>query len=108
MREIYNVIAQLVDANGNYADLTGYPKAVDSKTYDGDTEKARMRAYAYWHDALGAMGKREDRQLQYACIIRVSDGLQIESAKYGAFAPDPEPEPEPEPEPTPEEGTSNE
>lgn len=94
-REIYEVIAKVVDANGAYNALSGYPKVFDSNSYEGDAAKAKQRAYGAWHDALGAMGKVDTRQVQYATILRVSDGLQIETAKYGKFS---EPEPEPEPE----------
>ena len=110
VREIYEVYAQIVDANGNFADLSGYPKVVDSKNYDNDTERAKMRAYSYWHDALAKMGVRDDRQLQFATIIRVNDGQQIALECFGRIAdlPDPPPPEEapepPEQEETPEEG----
>ena len=35
-REIYEVYAKIVDANGTYNTLSGYPKVFDSKNYDGD------------------------------------------------------------------------
>lgn len=95
-REIYEVYAKIVDANGTYNTLTGYPKAFDSKLYDNDVEKARKRAYAEWHNTLGTMGTRDDRELQIAMIIRVSDGLQIAMEKIGALAELPDPEPEEE------------
>lgn len=86
MREIYEVYAKVVDANGTYNTLTGYPKAFDSKNYDNDVNKARIRAYGEWHECLGAMCKRDDRQLQIAMIIRASDGMQIERAAIGQMA----------------------
>lgn len=85
-REIYEVNAKIVDANGNFNTLDGYPKKFDSHNYNDDTEKARQRAYGEWHDVLGVMCKRDDRQLQLAYILRVSDGLVIESAVLGALA----------------------
>ena len=94
MREIYEVYAKVVDANGTYNTLSGYPKVYDSNTYNEDAEKAKANAYGAWHEALGAMYKRDDRQIQFAMILRASDGLQIECARIGAF-PAPEP-PEPE------------
>lgn len=111
VREIYEVYAQIVDANGNFADLQNYPKVVDSKNYDNNIDRAKMRAYAYLYDALAKMGVRDDRQLQFATIIRVNDGQQIALECFGRIAdlPDPPPpeeappEPEPEPEPTEEE-----
>ena len=109
-REIYEIIAKIVDANGTYSTLDGYPKVISSRTYEGDLLKTRNRAYSAWHEVLGAMYKREDRQLQLAMILRVSDGYILERATIGAFVPDPDPEPEPpeedpvdpEPEPEPE------
>lgn len=93
-REIYQVIANIVDANGTFNPLSGYPKVFDSKHYDNDLEKTRQRAYADWHDALGAMGKVDTRELQVACIIRMSDGYQIETARYGELKALPDPEAE--------------
>ncbi len=91
MREIYEVYAKVVDANGAYNTLSGYPKAFDSQSYQDDPEKAKARAYGEWHETLGAMFKRDDRQIQIAMIIRASDGVQIENARIGSFPPDPEP-----------------
>ena len=85
-REIYMVNANIVDANGNYNALDGYPKKFDSHSYNDDIEKARQRAYGEWHDVLGVMCKRDDRQLQLAYILRVSDGIVIESTVIGAIA----------------------
>ena len=99
-REIYEVYAKVVDANGAYNTLSGYPKSFDSHSYDDDIEKAEKRAYGEYYDCLGVMSKRDDRQQQIAMIIRASDGMQIEMKHIGNIAdlPDPEPEPEPEPE----------
>ena len=97
-REIYEVYAKVVDANGAYNTLSGYPMVFDSRTYDGDIEKAEKRAYGAWYECLGAMAKRDDRQKQFAMIIRASDGLQLEVMQFGAIADDPDPAP-PEEEP---------
>lgn len=93
-REIYEVYAKVVDANGAYNTLNGYPKVFDSHNYNDDAEKARNRAYGAWHECLGAMCKRDDRQVQIAMIIRASDGLQLERMVIGSIADLPEPEPE--------------
>lgn len=85
-REIYEVYAKVVDANGTYNTLNGYPKAFDSHNYNDDAQKAIQRAYGEWHECIGAMCKRDDRQEQIAMIIRVSDGLQIEKAVIGEMA----------------------
>ena len=96
MREIFEVYAKVVDSNGAYNTLSGYPKVFDSNAYDGDVEKTEVRAYGAWHEALGAMCKRDDRQLQFAMILRASDGLQIECSRLGSFPGSPTPEPEPD------------
>lgn len=88
VREIYEVYAKVVDANGAYNTLSGYPVVVDSKNYDGDLEKTKQRAYGEWYSVLSAMCKRDDRQIQIAMILRASDGLQIEKQIIGGFAPD--------------------
>lgn len=85
-REIYEVYANIVDANGSYNPLSGYPKTFDSKNYDNDLDKTRQRAYGEWHNALAAMAKVDTRQLQLAGIIRISDGLQIALERMGSLA----------------------
>ena len=93
MREIYEVYAKVVDANGNYNTLSGYPKVFDSNSYDGDTEKTRQRAYGGYHECLGAMAKIDTRQLQFAMLIDARTGQQIELERIGSLNPDaPEPE----------------
>ena len=90
-REIYIVKAYIVDANGTFNPLTGYPMTFDSKNYNHDLEKTRQRAYGQWHQALADMSKIDTRQLQVASIIRMSDGLQIERARFGYLHPLPDP-----------------
>lgn len=93
-RTLYEVTAQIVDANGSFATLSGYPKTFDSKNYGNDTDKTYKRAEGEFHDALGAMYKRDDRQIQFAMIIDVSTGIQIALGKVGELAELPDPEPE--------------
>ena len=101
-REIYRVSAMIVDANGTFNDLSGYPKTFDSHHYNDDCDKAKQRATGEWYDVMGAFAKRADRQLQLAYLTRINDGLQILSQYIGKVADLPDPEPEPEPEPTEE------
>lgn len=90
-REIFEVYAKVVDANGAYNTLSGYPKVFDSHTYNDDINKARKRAYGEYYEALGAMCKRDDRQQQIAMILRGSDGVQIETSALGTIADLPDP-----------------
>lgn len=91
-REIYEVYAKVIDSNGTYNTLSGYPKVFDSRTYDNDIERTRKRAYGEYYEALGAMCKRDDRQQQFVMIIRASDGIQIENCHLGTVADIPDPE----------------
>lgn len=96
VREIFEVYAKVVDANGNYTTLSGYPKTFDTRSYEGNYEKARQRAYAAWHKALSDMGNVDSRQVQYAMLFEGSTGRQLELFRYGKLPEDPDPEPEPE------------
>ena len=97
-RVIYEVYAKVVDANGSYNTLTGYPKTFDSRSYGGDTEKTLRRAKGEFHDTFGAMCKIDTRQLQ-TVILMTAAGQIIDRQTIGKIADDPDPEPTPEPEP---------
>ena len=93
-RECYEIHMTVVDANGTLAiDPGEYPKAVDSRSYDNDLEKTRMRAYGLLGEIEKNMSTQDTRQIQYGYIVRVSDGLQIERRKFGKLADLPDPEP---------------
>ena len=94
-REIYEVTAKIVDANGSFNTLTGYPKTFDSRSYNNDLEKTLQRAKGEWHAALDAMCKIDTRQVQVATILRISDGVQIEMERIGQLAELPDPEEDP-------------
>ena len=91
-REIFEVYAKVIDANGAYNTLSGYPKVFDSHQNGDDIEKARSKAYGEYHTVLGTMYNRFDRQQQIAMIIRASDGLQIEKVNLGTVADLPDPQ----------------
>ena len=101
-RQIYIVDAGIVDANGTYNKLSGYPKLFDSRTYDNDINKTRRRAEGDAAEAYGAMCKRDDRQLQ-TVILMTADGAVLDRKFIGKVAdlPDPEPEESIEPEDNP-------
>jgi len=61
VREIYEVYAKVVDANGAYNTLSGYPKVFDSRSYSNDIDKALKRARGGFHEVIGEMCKRDDR-----------------------------------------------
>ena len=90
-REIYEVYAKVVDANGAYNTLSGYPKVFDSHQLNDNCDKAKNRAYAEYYTTLGTMAARDDRQKQFAMILRANDGVQIEKKDFGAIASYPDP-----------------
>lgn len=106
VRTIYEVYAKIIDANGTYNTLS--TQTFDSRSYNGDTEKALKRAKGAFHEVFGAMCKRDDRQLQ-TVILMTAAGQIIDRQTIGAIAEDPDPEPELEPDNAePEENTEPE
>lgn len=95
VRNIFVVNAMIVDANGAFAQLSGYPKSFDSHNYNDDVDKAQKRAEGEFHDACSAMCKRDDRQLQTAMMMS-ADGFILMNKSYGRIADLPDPEPEPD------------
>lgn len=91
-RQIFIVSASIVDANGAYANLSGYPKTFDSHNYGDDIDKARLRAIGDASETFGAMCKRDDRQLQTVMVV-TADGFQVEKRSIGQIADLPDPEP---------------
>ena len=93
MQEIFIVHAQIVDANGTFNELSGYPKAFKSTQYENDIEKARQRALGEYHDAMGAFAKRDDRQVQNAFVMQASNGAVVAQGQFGLLPMLPDPEP---------------
>ena len=50
-RQIYLVNAMIVDANGTFNALSGYPKTFDSRNYGNDIDKAKRRAEGEFAEA---------------------------------------------------------
>ena len=89
-RQIFIVEAHIVDSNGTFNYLPGYPKTFDSRSYQGDIDKAQRRAEGDFSDIWGDMCKVDTRQIQTVTLSTV-DGFQIAHKTCGGFAPDPEP-----------------
>jgi hypothetical protein len=86
-REFYEIHLTVVDANGNVAvDPTGYPKVEDSKNRAHDLLKTLKRTMGLLGAAENSMSTQDTRQIQYAYIIRGSDGEQIEKRIFGELA----------------------
>lgn len=84
-RQIYTVNATIVDANGAFHVLDGYPKNFDSKSYGDDVDKAKKRADGDMSEAWGGMCKQDTRLIQ---TVTLSDmfGNVIEKKSMGDFA----------------------
>lgn len=89
-RQIFIVDAHIVDANGTFNYLDGYPKRFDSRSYGGDIDKAQRRAEGDMSEAWGAMCKVDTRQIQTVTLMTV-DGFQLEKKTMGQFPEEPEP-----------------
>ena len=83
MRQIFIVNAYIVDANGTFNALTGYPKTFDSKNYGGDIDKTQRRAEGEFSDCWGAMCKRDDRPTQTVILMDAS-GFVLDRKTVGS------------------------
>ena len=84
-RQIFIVDAHIVDANGTFNYIDGYPKRFDSNGYQGDVDKTRRRAEGDMSEAWGAMCKVDTRQLQTVTLM-TADGFQLDRKTSGALA----------------------
>ena len=83
-RQIFIVDAHIVDANGTFNFVNGYPKTFDSRNYQNDIDKTKRRAEGDMSEAWGAMCKVDTRQIQTVSLSTV-DGFQIEARTMGGF-----------------------
>ena len=102
-RNIYRVEAWIVDANGTFNVLTGYPKNFDSNSYDGDTDKALRRAQGDFSEVYGAFCKRDDRLMQTVILLQ-ANGQELDRKCLGTTLVPAPAEPEEEEEETPNDG----
>ena len=85
MRNIFIVSAFIVDSNGTFSYLSGYPKTFDSKNYSDNVDIAKKRAEGDMAEQWGAMCKRDDRQIQTVTLEAVF-GNMLERKSMGNFA----------------------
>ena len=83
-RQIYTVDAWIVDANGTYNRLSGYPKKFDSNSYGNDAEKAQRRAEGDLSETWGAMCKVDTRWIQTVTLTDAF-GFQLDKKSVGYF-----------------------
>ena len=84
MRNIYIVDAMIVDANGTFNHLDGYPKKFDSKSYGDDVDKTRRRAEGDFSEVWGAMCKVDTRMIQTVTLSTV-EGFPLDRKSTGQF-----------------------
>ena len=84
-RQIFIVDAHIVDANGTFNYLEGYPKKFDSRNYQDDVDKAQRRAEGDMSDRWGDMCKVDTRQVQTVTLM-TADGQLLEKKTMGTFA----------------------
>ena len=84
MRNVFFVNAFIVDSNGNVSILNGYPKSFDSKNYNGDVDKARIRADGELSDVWGDMCKQDTRMIQTVMEYDIN-GNKIDTKSRGQF-----------------------
>lgn len=90
-RQIFIVHAHIVDANGTFNYISGYPKTFDSRGYDNDIDKAQRRASGDAAEVYGAMCKVDTRQ-QQTVMVTTSDGFVVEPPRtIGKIADLPDP-----------------
>lgn len=77
MRNLFIVDAHIVDANGTFNFLEGYPKIFDSKNYSGDVDKTKKRAEGSASEAWGAMCKQDTRMVQAVTMSDVFGNVFI-------------------------------
>lgn len=85
MRNTFFITAQIIDKNGYVHIMDGFPKIVDSKTYDGDVDKARRMADAEFSETWAAMCRDNNgRQIQTVFITDIF-GNQLDKKSMGNF-----------------------
>ena len=89
-RQIFIVNAYVVDANGTFNYIDGYPKRFDSRSYNNDIDKAQRRAEGDASEAWGAMCKVDTRKVQTVTVTSV-DGFQTFRKTVGNLYEEPEP-----------------
>ena len=87
-RQIYITYAYIVDANGNWSDLQGYPKSRDSKTTDmgNDLNKTWARANKDNSDAWSKINEVDTRQIGTVFTVDATGFPVIPAKTRGALA----------------------
>lgn len=65
---VFTVNAWIIDANGTFNYVSGYPKAFQSKNYNNDVNKALQRARGDFHSVISSMCLVDTRKVQTATL----------------------------------------
>lgn len=84
MRRIFVLLAWVVDANGTFSVLSGYPKTFDSKNYSNNEHKAYLRAMSDFHETIGSMCKSDTRKVQ-SIVLMDESGNIVETFTTGSL-----------------------
>lgn len=88
-RNIFTVKATIVNANGVYSTVSGFPKVFDSDDYQGDVGKALRRAKAAFHAVLGEMYAVDNRQMQNVSLSQADGRVIMRESEGGFVTPEP-------------------
>ena len=85
MRKIYITYANVVDANGTFNPLTGYPKSRDSASQDmgGDIDKTLARANADNADAWKNINTTDTRKIAHVFTVDETGFVVIPTKSRG-------------------------
>ena len=83
-RQIFIVDAMIVDANGTYHHMDGFPATFDSNGYSHDVEKTQRRAEGKFAETWGAMCKVDTRQIQTVTLTDIY-GFTLDVKTTGRF-----------------------
>lgn len=86
MRNIFLVTAWIVDSTGALHILEGYPKSFDSNSYNNDIDKALQRARGEYHEVIGTLCKRDDRQIQTVTLVDIHGSHMEAPFSIGSFS----------------------
>ena len=86
-RMIYIVNAYIVDKNGTFSYIDGFPKQFDSSKYGNDIQKTFRRADGEMSAAWSAMCKVDERKVQ---TVEMTDiyGNHLKGATMGDINPE--------------------
>ena len=92
MRNIYIINAQVINKNGDFFILDGFPKHIDARSYEGDVDKARRMADAVFCDTWAEMCRDNNERWIQSVFVTDIFGNILDRKSMGNFPADPAPE----------------